>query len=122
MARVLIADDAAFMRGSLKHILELGGHTVVGEAKDGAQVLELYKQHKPDLVTMDVLMPGTTGLEGLESILGIDKKARIIMVTALGQKQTQESAIQLGASGYIVKPFSFKEILTEVDRVLSAAK
>jgi two-component system chemotaxis response regulator CheY len=122
MARVLIADDAAFMRGSLKYIVENGGHTVVAEAKDGAQALQLYQQHKPDVVTMDVLMPGVDGLSGLEAIKKYDSGAKVIMVTALGQEDTKELARKLGASGYIGKPFSSKEILAEVDRVLSGGE
>jgi two-component system chemotaxis response regulator CheY len=119
MANVLIVDDAAFMRGSLKYILEQNGHSVVGEATDGAQALKLYKQHKPDLVTLDVLMKGVDGLSGLKAIMKYDSGAKVIMVTALGQELMQKEATKLGASGYIRKPFSVDSIVGEVKRVLS---
>jgi two-component system chemotaxis response regulator CheY len=107
------------MRGSLKYILEQNGHSVVGEATDGAQALQLYKRHKPDLVTLDVLMPVVDGLSGLKAIKKYDSGAKVIMVTALGQELMQKEASQLGASGYIRKPFSAAAIVGEVERVLS---
>ena len=122
MAKVMIVDDAAFMRGSLRYILEQNGHEVVGEAIDGAQALELYKRHKPDVVTLDILMRGTDGFAGLKAIKKYDPEAKVIMVTALGQEQMQEDASKLGASGYIRKPFSVSAIVAEVERVLSNGK
>ena len=122
MAKVMIVDDAAFMRGSLRYILEQNGHEVVGEATDGAQALELYKRHKPDVVTLDILMRGTDGFAGLKAIKKYDPEAKVIMVTALGQEQMQEDASKLGASGYIRKPFSVSAIVAEVERVLSNGK
>ena len=119
MATVMIVDDAAFMRGSLRYILEQNGHEVVGEATDGAQALELYKRYKPDVVTLDILMRGTDGFAGLKAIKKYDPGAKVIMVTALGQEQMQEETGKLGASGYIRKPFSVSAIITEIDRVLS---
>jgi two-component system, chemotaxis family, chemotaxis protein CheY len=120
MARILIVDDASFMRGSLKYIAEHAGHEVVGVAKDGREGLELYRKLRPDLVTMDILMKGTDGLSALASIMKEDPGAKIIMVTALGQEERQEEARRLGASGYIRKPFQQREIMDEMKRVLSA--
>lgn len=118
MATVLIVDDAAFMRGSLSHIISSAGHEVLGEAKDGAEALKLYKKLKPDLVTLDILMKGIDGLEGLESIMQADPDAKIIMVTALGQDEKEAQARKLGASGYIRKPFKTDEITSEIGKVL----
>lgn len=118
MATVLIVDDAAFMRGSLRHIINSAGHEVLGEGKDGNEAMELYTQLKPDIVTMDILMKGADGLEGLEAIMQADPKAKVVMVTALGQEDKQKQARELGASGYIRKPFRVEEITDEVERVL----
>jgi len=118
MATILIADDASFMRGSLKHIAEVAGHTVVGLAKDGNEALDLYKELKPDLVTLDILMPAKDGLETLRSIMNEDPKAKVIMVTALGMEEKRQEARKRGASGYITKPFKIDEISGEIARVL----
>ena len=118
MATILIVDDAAFMRGSLKHIAEAAGHAVVGTAKNGVEALELYGELNPDLVTLDILMPAKDGLETLGAIMGKDPKAKVIMVTALGMEEKQEEARKLGASGYIRKPFTLSEIADEIKRVL----
>lgn len=118
MAKILIVDDSAFMRGSLKYIAENAGHEVVGMANDGAEGLELYKKLKPDLVTLDILMKGMDGISGLKAIRSEDPKAKVIMVTAIGQEEKQEEARKLGASGYIRKPFKQDEISSEIKRVL----
>lgn len=118
MARILIVDDASFMRGSLKHIAETAGHEVVGMAKNGVQALELYKELTPDLVTLDVLMPVADGLGTLKAIIAEDSKAKVIMITALGMEEKKEEARKLGASGYIRKPFTLDEIAEEITRVL----
>ena len=118
MAKILIADDASFMRGSLKFIVEGAGHNVVGMAKDGKEALDLYKELGPDLVTLDVLMPGMDGIAALAAIMKEDPKAKVIMVTALGMEEKQEEARKLGASGYIRKPFKLDEITDEITRVL----
>ena len=119
MARILIVDDAAFMRGSLKFIVEQAGHEVVGAAKDGKEALALYATLKPDLVTMDILMREMDGLSALQAIIKQDPKAKVIMVTTLGQQEKQETAGSFGASGYIRKPFKQSEILEEISRVLA---
>ena len=119
MARILIADDASFMRGSLKFIVEDAGHSVIGMAKDGQEALELYRTLKPDIVTMDILMPGMDGMLALKAIKKDDAEAKVIMVSALGQEEKQQEAGELGACGYIRKPFKKEQIADEINRVLS---
>ncbi len=118
MSRILIVDDASFMRGSLKYIVENAGHEVVGMAKDGAEAVELYRDLKPDLVTLDVLMTGMEGLSALGTIMEGDPEGKVIMVTAVGQEEKQEEARNLGASGYIRKPFKQIDIVDEIKRVM----
>jgi two-component system chemotaxis response regulator CheY len=122
MATILIVDDASFMRGSLKFIVENAGHEVVGMAKDGREALELYKKHKPNLVTLDILMEEMDGISALKSIMAVDHEAKVIMVTALGQEEKQAKARKLGASGYIRKPFTMEEINDEIEKVMGNAE
>lgn len=118
MAKVLIVDDAAFMRGSLEFIVKSTGHEVVGAAKDGKEAIELYKSLKPDLVTLDILMKEVGGLKTLEAIMRLDPKAKVVMITALGQEEKQKQAERLGAKGYIRKPFKQTEIVEVIKKVL----
>jgi len=120
MAKILIADDAAFMRGSLKYIVEGAGHSVVGMAKEGQEALKLCGKLKPDIVTLDILMSGMDGLTALKAIKKDASGAKVVMVTALGQEEKQEEAFKLGASGYIRKPFKQTEIVDEIRRVLGS--
>jgi len=120
MATILIVDDAAFMRGSLKYIVEGAGHSVVGTAKDGQEALKLCGKLKPDIVTLDILMDGMDGLTALKAIKKENSGTKAIMVTALGQEEKQEEAFKLGASGYIRKPFKQTEIVDEIRRVLAS--
>ena len=119
MGTILIVDDAAFMRGSLKYIVESDGHSVVGMAKDGQEALKLYRKLKPELVTLDILMGGMDGLSALEAMKKQDSGAKVIMVSALGQEEKQKEAYELGALGYIRKPFKQTEIVDEIKRVLA---
>lgn len=119
MGRILIVDDTMFMRTLVKNILFSGGHDIVGEAEDGAQAVEMYKKLKPDLVTMDVVMPKMNGIEALKSIKAADPGARVIMCTAVGQEQMVKLAIKNGAKGYIVKPFQAPKVIEEVNNVLN---
>ena len=121
MGTILIVDDAAFMRGSLKHIVENAGHNVVGMAKDGQEALNLCRRFKPDVVTLDILMEGMDGLSALKAIKEEAPRAKVVMVTALGHEEKQEEAFKLGASGYIRKPFKQTEIVDEISRVLTSA-
>jgi two-component system chemotaxis response regulator CheY len=119
MARILIADNASFMRSCLKYIVENAGHEVVGMAKEGREAVNLHEQLKPDLVTLDILMEdGMDGIVALGTIMKDHPAAKVIMVTAMGQDQVQEEARKLGAVGYIRKPFKPAEIVHELERVL----
>ncbi|RPF42942.1 two-component system chemotaxis response regulator CheY [Thermodesulfitimonas autotrophica] len=119
--RVLIVDDAAFMRMMIKNILTKNGYEVVGEAENGMAAVELYKQLKPDLVTMDITMPEMDGIAGVKAIRAVDPNAKIIMVSAMGQQAMVMEAIQAGAKDFIVKPFQQERILQAMERVLARA-
>ncbi|ASJ02875.1 two-component system response regulator [Thermococcus profundus] len=120
MARVLVVDDAAFMRMLVKKILTQAGHQIVGEASNGKEAVEKYKQLKPDLVTMDIVMPEMDGISAVKEIMKIDPNAKIIMITAVGQEAKVMEALKSGAKGYIVKPFQAPKVIEEVNRVLSS--
>src|SRR5271170_4433120 len=115
MARILIADNASFMRSCLKYIVENAGHVVVGMAKGGQEAVEMYRSVKPDNLTLDILMEGMDGIATLEIVKKADPRAKVIMVTALGQDQVQEEAHRLGCVGYIRKPFKPEEIVQELN-------
>ncbi|MEI6293579.1 MAG: response regulator [Methanomicrobiales archaeon] len=120
MGRILIVDDTLFMRTLLKNILFSGGHAIVGEAGDGDEAIEKYKELKPDLVTMDVVMPKMNGIEALKAIKAMDPNAKVIMCTAVGQEQMVKLAIKSGARGYVVKPFQAPKVLEEIKNVLGS--
>lgn len=113
--RILIVDDAAFMRMMIKDILTKNGFEVVGEAADGAQAVEKYNELQPDLVTMDITMPEMDGIEAVKQIKAVNPGAKVIMCSAMGQQSMVMDAIKAGASDFIVKPF-------QADRVLEAVK
>jgi two-component system chemotaxis response regulator CheY len=117
MKRVLVVDDAAFIRGSLRVMLEGHGFEVVGEAEDGEEALEQYVALKPDIVTMDVTMPGMDGLQALKKIKQLDKNAKVVMITALGKEDTVKQAILQGAANFIVKPFTAEGLLKVLNKV-----
>ena len=108
------------MRTLLKNILFSGGHTIVGEAGDGEEGDTKYKELKPDLVTMDIVMPKLNGIEALKAIKEFDPAAKIVMCTAVGQEQMVKLAIKTGAKGYIIKPFQAPKVLEEVKNVLAS--
>src|SRR3974390_3350759 len=101
---VLIVDDSSFMRMLLKDIVTGMGHKVVAEADNGADAVKLYDQFKPDLVTMDMVMPKASGVQGIQGIMKVNRKACIVVVSAIDQRESLIEAIQLGASDFIVKP------------------
>jgi len=117
--RVLVVDDAAFMRMMIKDILRKGGYEVVGEAEDGAKAIEKYKELQPDLVTMDITMPDMDGIAAVKEIRKIDPNALIIMCSAMGQQSMVIDAIQAGARDFVVKPFQPDRVLEAVRKVLS---
>ncbi len=119
MKKVLIADDAAFMRIMLRDILTQGGYEVAGEASDGIEAVELYQKIKPDLVTMDITMPKMDGLTALKKIIGTDPGAKIIMCSAMGQQPMVIEAIQAGAKDFIVKPFQAQRVLESIKKIFS---
>lgn len=119
MAKVLIVDDAAFMRMSLKSMLERNGFEVVGEAENGEVGVVKYKEVKPDIVTMDVTMPKMDGVQTLKLIKEYDPKARVVMVTAMGQEQIVKQAVLSGAKSFIVKPFKEDRLVETLNKVLS---
>lgn len=118
--RILVVDDAAFMRMMIKNILTKFGYEVVGEAENGSIAARMYAELKPDLVTMDITMPEMDGIEAVKSIRRIDPEALIIMVSAMGQQAMVMEAIQAGAKDFIVKPFQQDRILQAIERVLSS--
>ena len=113
--KILIVDDAAFMRMMIKDILEKNGYEVVGEAQDGMEAVEKYQELRPDLVTMDITMPEMDGIAALKKIREMDPDAKVIMCSAMGQQAMVIDAIQAGAKDFIVKPF-------QADRVLEAVR
>lgn len=118
--RILITDDALFMRVTLKNILTGAGYEVVGEAANGLESVELYKKYQPDLVTMDITMPEMDGIAALKEIKKIDPNATVIMCTAMGQKNMVVEAIQGGAKDFIVKPFQPDRVIEAVQKQLAA--
>jgi two-component system chemotaxis response regulator CheY len=117
--RIMIVDDAIFMRMKLKDILEKNGYEVVAEAQNGADAIEKYKAERPDIVTMDITMPEMDGIEALRGIKKIDGSARVIMCSAMGQQAMVMEAIQAGALDFIVKPFETDRV---IDSIVKASK
>ena len=118
--RILITDDAPVIRLMLRDILEHYGYEIVAEAGNGVQSVEHYKALKPDLVTMDITMPEKDGIQALEEILAYDPRAKIVMVTAIDQRDSLMRAIKLGAVDYIVKPFEDDRVISAVTKALEA--
>lgn len=118
MANILIVDDSAYFRLKLRDILEESGHVIVGEASDGFKAQVLYTQLKPDLVTMDISMPTVGGIEGVRKILQMDIRAKIVMVSALGQRDFVLEALKLGAKHFVVKPIEKEKLIEVVNKVL----
>ncbi len=116
--KVLIVDDAVFMRMKLRDILEKNGYEVVAEAQNGLEAVEKYKQDSPDLVTMDITMPEMDGVTALKEIKAFDTDAKVIMCSAMGQQSMVMEAIQTGALDFIVKPFDTDRVLQSIERVM----
>ena len=117
--RILIVDDAAFMRMMIKDILVKNGFEVVGEAADGFQAVEKYRELKPDLVTLDITMPEKDGIAALKEIREFDPDAKVIMCSAMGQQSMVIDAIQAGAKDFIVKPFQADRVIEAINKILS---
>lgn len=116
--KVLIADDAAFMRMMIKDILLSNGYEIAGEANNGLKAVELYKKEKPDIVMMDITMPEMDGITAVKEIRKHDPSAKVVMCSALGQQSMVMEAIQSGAKDFIVKPFQPDRVIEALKKVL----
>ena len=116
--RILVVDDALIMRMMIKDILSVSGYEICGEAVDGFDAIEKYKTLKPDLVTMDIIMPKCSGIEALKEIIKLDAKARIIVITAIDQRDALMDAIKSGAKDFIVKPFDEERVISAISKAL----
>lgn len=120
MAKILIVDDAAFMRKVIRDTLSKAGYTEIEEAVDGQDAVEKYSQFKPDLVLMDITMPNMDGLEALKAIRSKDSNANVVMCSAMGQESMVVEAVQAGIKDFIVKPFKSDRLLKTVSTVVGA--
>ncbi len=119
MARVLVVDDAAFMRKMVTDALTKGGHEVVGEAANGVEAVERYKELAPEVTTLDITMPEKDGLSALQDILALDPSARVVMCSALGQESKVLEAIKSGAKDFVVKPFQPERVLDAITKAVA---
>lgn len=117
MAKIMVVDDATFMRITIKNMLKKSTHEVVGEAENGKIAVEKYRVLMPDIITMDITMPEMDGLTALKEIIKMNPSANIIMVSAMGQEAMVREAILNGAKGFIVKPFKDTDILSAIDKL-----
>jgi two-component system chemotaxis response regulator CheY len=118
MARVLVVDDAVFMRRMVTDALAGGGHEVVGEAANGQEAVERYQELKPEVTTLDITMPEMDGISALKAILDLDPGARVVMCSALGQEGKVLEAVKAGARDFVVKPFQPERVLEAVGKAL----
>ena len=121
MARVLVADDASFMRQMIREIVESEGFEVCGEASDGVEAVDEFKRLQPDVVTMDIVMPRKSGIDAVRGIVAIDPGACVVMCSALGQETLVTEAIQAGAKDFIVKPFKPDAVIETLKKEIGRA-
>jgi two-component system chemotaxis response regulator CheY len=119
MARVLVVDDAAFMRKMVTDALSKGGHEIVGEAGNGVEALAQYQDLRPDVMTLDITMPERDGLAALKDIIAVDPGAKVVMCSALGQESKVLESIKLGAKDFVVKPFQPDRVIAAIDKALA---
>jgi two-component system chemotaxis response regulator CheY len=119
MARVLVVDDAAFMRKMVSDVLTKGGHEVVGEAGNGTEAVDRYAELRPEVTTLDITMPEKDGLAALREIIQLDPAARVVMCSALGQETKVLESIKAGAKDFVVKPFQAERVLEAVGKALA---
>jgi len=117
MIRVLIVDDAAFMRLAMKTMMVKNGFEVVGDAENGAEAIIKYNELKPDIVTMDITMPVMDGIQALKQIIKLDPRAKVIMITAMGQEIMVKDAVISGAKGFIIKPFKETDVIKTIEQI-----
>jgi len=117
MKRVLIVDDAAFMRRALKTLLEKNGFQVVGEAENGSVAIRKYRELQPDIVTMDITMPEMDGVQALKEIRSLDPNSKVVMISALGQESYVREAVMLGAKGFVVKPYKEDYVVQTLNKL-----
>lgn len=120
MVRILIVEDAQYVVDMLKEMLEACGHQVVGAALNGEGAIEKYKELKPDLVTLDIVMPKMDGLTTLEHILKHDPDAKIVVVSALGESKIREESLEVGAKAFIAKPFEMEDLIKTIEQVMES--
>jgi two-component system chemotaxis response regulator CheY len=118
MARVLVVDDAAFMRKMVTDALSGGGHEIVGEAANGAEAVARFQELRPDVMTLDITMPEKDGLAALREIIAVDPGAKVVMCSALGQESKVLESIKLGAKDFVVKPFQADRVLSAIEKAL----
>jgi two-component system chemotaxis response regulator CheY len=118
MAQILVADDAAFMRQIIREIVESKGHEVIAEASDGIEAVDKFKSHRPEVVTMDIVMPRSSGIDAVKGILDVDPTACVVMCSALGQETLVKEALAAGAKDFIIKPFLPESVIETLDKVL----
>lgn len=116
--KVLIVDDVAFVRQTLREIFTEAGYRVVGEASDGAEAVGLYEQLSPDVVTMDIVMPQMSGIDATRRIIKSDPSATVVIISAMGQENLVMEAINVGARDYILKPFTSADVIKTIERAL----
>jgi two-component system chemotaxis response regulator CheY len=115
MSKILIVDDASEITAMIQSMLETHGHKVTGVAHDGFEAIEKYKALRPDVVLMDILMPGMDGMQSIRKILEYDQEARIVVVTALGRPELMKELVKAGVVGYVTKPFEIKRLLSAIE-------
>ncbi len=116
---VLICDDTMFMRTVIAQTMEAAGYEVVAQAETGAEAVQKYQQFQPTVVTMDMVMPDVSGIDAVRQIVEADPRACIVMCTAMGQDTLISEALEAGARGYVVKPFSGSNLVTEIETALN---
>jgi two-component system chemotaxis response regulator CheY len=119
MKKVMVVDDAGFIRLMLSDMLKSEGYDVVAAASNGLEAIQYYKQFHPDLVTMDITMPDMDGIEALEEIIKINPNAKVIMCSAMGQQKLVIDAVRVGAKDFIVKPFQKERVVESINKVLA---
>jgi two-component system chemotaxis response regulator CheY len=119
MAKILIVDDNAFMRNTIKGVLTQAGFEIAGEASDGVEAVSTYSSAKPDLVTMDITMPNMDGVEALKELLKQDPSAKVVMVSAMGQESLVVEAVTAGAVDFVVKPFDADRVVDAINKALT---